>query len=119
MHWGVSSCKRGIPVGGKTCREVAVGMRDLTLVEAFLSSWPQVFRDLASVVVFCSPWGKGRLVLGSEVKRVACISINNDALLLRPVRFPPLAFLVVDFLTPIPSGCFLTSSSSPFPGFAL
>lgn len=38
---GVSSCKRGIPAGGKTCREVAVGKRDLTLVEAFLSFWPQ------------------------------------------------------------------------------
>lgn len=45
--------------------------------------------------------------------------VSNDAFLLRPVRFPPLAFLVVDFLTPVPSGCFLTSSSCPFPGFAL
>lgn len=45
--------------------------------------------------------------------------VSNDAFpLLRPVRFPPL-HLVVDFPYSRPLRLFLTSSSCPFPGFAL
>jgi len=57
----VSPGNRNVIKNNKFGVKGAVGMRDLTLVEAFLSSWPQAFRDLASVVVFRSPWGKGRV----------------------------------------------------------
>ena len=45
-----------------------------------------------------------------------CASLNIGATLL---WFPPQAFLVSDFLTPIPSGRLLTANSNPLPRLAL
>ena len=59
-------------------------------------------------------WGK-RL----QWQPCLCLSLSNGALLLWRSGLPPQAFLVVELLNPVPTGCLLTANSSPLPRSAL
>ena len=47
---------------------------------------------------------------------IPCAPLNNDALLLWCPRLPLQTFVVVELLTPVPSGCLCTANSCPLPG---
>ena len=94
-------CKRDGP-GGDDARGKAssCGVREPALAGAFPNT----------------RGGRGRC-MGREAAMAVlpCTSLNNGALILWQSGFPPQAFPVADFLTPIPSGCLLTANSSTLP----
>ena len=69
------------------------------------------------MVAFPSAWRGGGRCVGAERGRnggsTPCMSLKSGALLLWQSGFPPQAFLVVDFLPPVLSGCLLTAYSTP------
>ena len=56
---------------------------------------------------------------GCDGSPAHCMPLNNGASLPRQSMLPPGAFLAVELLTPIPSGCLRAAKNSPLPGSTL
>lgn len=89
---------------GYSRETVAMDLRKLALAEALLST--QGSRDQL-------------METGCSSAPTLCLSLNNGSSLLLWSGFPPQAFLIGDFPTPIPSGCLITTNSSLLSMFAL
>ena len=119
--WGHESARHDREVVQRRSQQPLGSWEPLWGWVAWWSQQPQVQESrprrepvLVSREAVASEW-RERLQCGP----VPCMSLNNGASLLWQSGFPPQAFPVADFLTPIPSVCLLTANSSPLTRFAL